>query len=77
MRCQLSIVFFLAAAVAALPALAQEPPRQGRNRDDQAAPQVGQPAPLFKLKSLDGQAETELAEFQGKRPVVLIFGSYT
>lgn len=38
---------------------------------------VGDPAPTFKLKSLDGASETDLAEYKGKKPVVLIFGSYT
>jgi len=41
------------------------------------APQVGKTAPLFKLKSLDGKTATDLKTFQGKKPVVLIFGSYT
>ena len=38
---------------------------------------VGDIAPTFKLKSLDGKSETDLAAFKGKKPVVLIFGSYT
>ena len=38
---------------------------------------VGEVAPTFKLKSLDGKSETNLASFKGKKPVVLIFGSYT
>jgi peroxiredoxin len=38
---------------------------------------VGQAAPTFKLKSLDGNSATELASFNGKRPVILFFGSYT
>ena len=38
---------------------------------------VGDVAPGFKLKSLDGKSETDLASFKGKKPVVLIFGSYT
>jgi hypothetical protein len=39
--------------------------------------QVGEPAPDFDLLSLDGESRTRLAEFRGKRPVVLFFGSYT
>lgn len=39
--------------------------------------QVGQTAPDFDLRSLDGESSTRLAEFRGKRPVVLFFGSYT
>lgn len=38
---------------------------------------IGEVAPTFKLKSLDGKSETDLATFKGKKPVVLIFGSYT
>ncbi len=44
---------------------------------DAKALKVGQEAPNFKLKSLDGESETELSSFQGKKPVVLIFGSYS
>ena len=48
--------------------------QRGRNSN---ALKVGQKAPGFKLKSLDGKSETELSSFKGKKPVVLIFGSYT
>lgn len=50
---------------------------------DQAAPQdnllaqLGQVAPDFTLASEDGEDEVTLSDFAGKRPVVLIFGSYT
>lgn len=46
------------------------------SRDD-GAPKVGEWAPVFKAKSLDGKRETDLASFRGQRPVVLFFGSYT
>ncbi len=49
---------------------------KGRRGPDKA-PKVGDDAPNFKLKSLDGKRETELATFKGEKPVVLIFGSYT
>ncbi len=45
-------------------------------RDD-GAPKVGQQAPTFKLKSLDGKQSFDLAEFKGSKPVVLFFGSST
>ncbi len=45
--------------------------------DDSAQLKVGQVAPTFKLKSIDGKEETDLAAFKGKKPVVLFFGSYT
>lgn len=65
-------------------AIAQEPPRRPtpeqmremRTRQD-GAPRVGQNAPLFTLKSLDGQSEFDLSASHGKRPVLLFFGSYT
>jgi hypothetical protein len=37
----------------------------------------GDPAPDFRLRTLDGKSEVSLASFRGQRPVVLIFGSYT
>ncbi len=37
----------------------------------------GEMAPDFRLKTLDRSQEVDLASFRGKRPVVLIFGSYT
>ena len=38
---------------------------------------VGDEAPGFALKTADGKKQVKLAEFRGKRPVVLVFGSYT
>ena len=51
------------------------PQREARAPDD--APKVGDEAPLFTLKSLDGTEETDLASFRDQRPVILFFGSYT
>lgn len=39
--------------------------------------QVGDPAPDFSLKTLDSVDHVTLSSFRGKRPVVLVFGSYT
>jgi len=39
--------------------------------------QQGNPAPDFNLKSVDGKRKVRLSSFQGKKPVALIFGSYT
>lgn len=47
-----------------------------KNKKD-AAPAVGSNAPNFKLKTMAGDKEVELASFKGKKPVVLVFGSYT
>ncbi len=49
--------------------------RNARQRP--AGLKIGDVAPTFQLKSLDGKAETDLDSFKGKKPVVLIFGSYT
>lgn len=38
---------------------------------------VGKPAPDFTLSSPDGTTTVTLSDFRGKRPVALIFGSYT
>ena len=48
-----------------------------RSRKPDKAPKVGQKAPDFTLKSLDGKSKTKLSNFRGKKPVVLFFGSYT
>ena len=37
---------------------------------------VGDPAPDFNLKGMDG-GEVRLSSFRGQRPVLLVFGSYT
>jgi len=41
------------------------------------APKQGDAAPDFTLKHLDGKSKVRLSSFRGKRPVALIFGSYT
>ncbi len=62
----------------------QERRRQRSNQDGRQqlgqqddAPQVGDVATVFTLKSLDGESETDIASFQGQKPIVLLFGSYT
>ena len=51
--------------------------RGGRRGDNGTALIKGEVAPDFVLKSLDGESETKLSDFRGKKPVVLFFGSYT
>ena len=51
--------------------------RGRRNVDNGSSLVVGEVAPDFALKSLDGKSETKLSDFRGKKPVVLFFGSYT
>ena len=38
---------------------------------------MGDPAPDFELTRLDGKGTVKLSSFKGKRPVALVFGSYT
>ncbi len=40
-------------------------------------PRVGQPAPDFALKLQEGQQQIRLSQYRGKKPVVLVFGSFT
>ncbi|HUI56078.1 MAG TPA: hypothetical protein VLY04_13980 [Bryobacteraceae bacterium] len=37
----------------------------------------GDPAPDFRLPTLDHRETVQLSSFRGARPVVLVFGSYT
>lgn len=43
----------------------------------QSGPNLGEPAPDFTLKTLDGKESITLNERVGARPVVLIFGNFT
>jgi len=51
--------------------------RTNSNNIDDGAPKVGEIAPLFKIKSLDGKNEFDLENFRNNKPVILFFGSYT
>ena len=42
-----------------------------------AAPKVGDKAPDFTLVDSTGQKRVTLSDFRGKRPVALVFGSFT
>ncbi len=41
------------------------------------APPLGAEAPDFTLQTRDGKKTVTLSSFRGKKPVVLVFGSYT
>ena len=43
----------------------------------QEGPAVGRPAPDFTLRTFDDTKAISLSRFHGKKPVVLIFGSFT
>jgi acetyl esterase/lipase len=51
------------------------PPAKGERIADTL--KVGDPAPDFTLPLVKGKGEVTLSSFRGKRPVVLIFASYT
>lgn len=59
----------------ALPIAAQ--PRRFAPPEQPQALRLGDEAPNFKLRTQDGQREVELSSFKGKKPVVLVFGSFT
>lgn len=44
---------------------------------DPAAPKNGDPAPNFELRDVTGRDSIRLSDFKGKKPVALVFGSYT
>jgi hypothetical protein len=41
------------------------------------APKVGDPSPDFALRDASGEHPVRLSDFYGKKPVALIFGSFT
>ena len=44
---------------------------------DALAPKAGDMAPDFELRDVTGQHSVRLSDFQGQKPVALIFGSFT
>ena len=44
---------------------------------DAKAPRVGDIAPDFTLYDIEGKNSVTLSDFRGKKPVALVFGSYT
>ena len=48
-----------------------------QERLDTLAPKVGDIAPDFELYDVNGENSVRLSDFQGQKPVALIFGSYT
>lgn len=51
------------------------PPAKGERKNTTL--RVGDAAPDFTLPDVKKSREVKLSSFQGKKPVVLIFGSYT
>jgi len=48
-----------------------------QKRHNKLAPRVGDPAPDFTLSDIRGENSIRLSDYQGKKPVALIFGSFT
>jgi peroxiredoxin len=48
-----------------------------QKRHNALAPKVGDPSPDFTLSDIRGENIIRLSDFQGKKPVALIFGSFT
>lgn len=44
---------------------------------NEKAPKAGDPAPDFTLTDVSGERRVTLSDFQGKKPVALVFGSFT
>ncbi|MCP4139707.1 MAG: redoxin domain-containing protein [Chloroflexi bacterium] len=44
---------------------------------DKNAPRVGDIAPDFSLRDVNGQNPVKLSDFRQKKPVALVFGSFT
>ncbi len=51
--------------------------RNWQKKHDALAPKAGSEAPDFELRDLKGENPVRLGDFRGKKPVALIFGSYT
>ena len=48
-----------------------------QKRYDALAPRPGDIAPDFELRDVNGQHPVRLSDFRGRKPVALIFGSFT
>ena len=51
--------------------------QRGRDRPREGSLKVGDEAPDFELRRLDGKGKVKLSSFKDKKPVALVFGSYT
>ena len=72
-----SILLLSFSALAAPPSGHQRQPRPKHAQMRTPGPEVGTQAPDFTLKVLNSDETVQLSERMGKRPVVLVFGSYT
>jgi peroxiredoxin len=51
--------------------------RAWQKRFDPLAPKVGDVAPDFELRDVNGENPVRLSDYRGRKPVALIFGSFT
>ncbi len=51
--------------------------RVWQKKYDRLAPDTGDPAPDFELSDSEGKSSVRLSDLIGKKPVALIFGSFT
>jgi len=51
--------------------------RAWQGRYHPAAPKVGDLAPDFELYDVTGENRLRLSDFRGRKPVALVFGSFT
>jgi peroxiredoxin len=51
--------------------------RAWQKKHDPLASKIGDEAPDFELRDANGKNPVRLSDFRGKKPVALIFGSFT
>lgn len=51
--------------------------RLWQKKYDALAPKAGDEAPDFELRDVNNENPVRLSDFRGKKPVALIFGSFT
>jgi hypothetical protein len=55
----------------------REKARAWQRRYDASSPKLGDKAPDFELRDINGENPVHLSDFNGKKPVGLVFGSFT
>jgi len=51
--------------------------RAWQKKFNATAPRVSDLAPNFELHDISGENQVQLSNFRGKKPVALVFGSFT
>lgn len=67
--------YSMAAGICLFTSIALAQPKGDRPKEGTL--KVGDAAPDFKLKKMEAKGEVQLSSFRDKKPVVLVFGSYT